>query len=720
MPWYAFVASGWLSGTAIVIGGGVVFGILARKISPLWHPDCCDGLIAMWTERPMRSRLLVALAAFVLYNIVASQVLSDKPLLIDELIEVLQAQILVSGHLWRSVAPHPEFFSSMHIVDMHGRYFSQFPIGGPAMLAIGVLIHAPWIVDPLFGAAAVLAFAAYVHVAEPKAGAGLMATLLFAFAPFVAFMSGSHMNHVTALAWVMIAIAIMAHVMVADAPRPWLALMSGLAFGIAGTIRPVDAFAFALPAGTWYLVRALRDRRRWADALPAAVGVAIPLLILFWVNLQTTGAPLLFGYEELWGKSHKLGFHRAPWGMRHTPARGLELINLYFLRLQTYLFETPCPSLLPLVGALALARRLDRFDRYLLSSSGLLVALYFSYWFDGFYLGPRFMYLLMPAAALWTARFFPLVKERFGTGLAYRSSVYGALTAALIAVLMLVPMRARQYEGGLLTLRWDADSAARAADVQHALVFVRESWGAELVARMWALGVPRSETEDLYRHVDACALEQAVTKLESGTIRDTAALRTLQPLLRDSSRVLESPFSVDTTERYVPGMRYPARCRRHLAADGQGFTLFTPLLLAHGGNNVYARDFGPRDSLLLRRYPNRPVYLLRPASTREGAPPRFYTLIRDSLWASWRHADTISLPTLAQLTDSMQQRRAAQVAGHAPGAANQLFDRLLHQQHALAAPDSVAAHPASEGRASDSPSSQSSSTSNPPARPPDP
>jgi hypothetical protein len=70
--------------------------------------------------------------------------------------------------------------------------------------------------------------------------------------------------------------------------------------------------------------------------------------------------------------------------------------------------------------------------------------------------------------------------------------------------------------------------------------------------------------------------------------------------------------------------------------DREGFTLLAPLLLAHAGDVIYARDLGERDSLLIREHPDRSLYLLRPASTRIGEPPRFYALSRDSLLRAWR------------------------------------------------------------------------------------
>ncbi|MGH7623722.1 MAG: hypothetical protein ACREOJ_00195, partial [Gemmatimonadaceae bacterium] len=446
-PGYAQNGTDWIYGSAIALGLGLVLAIssASRGLKWLWRPDATARPIALFTRRPLAVSIGIALAAFAAYALIARFVFSAHPLLIDEIVQMVQANMLAHGHLAVPVAAHPEFFSGINIVDTNGRYFAQFPIGGPAMLAIGVLLHAPWLVGPVFGAITVLAFSVYVRIAEPRAAVALGALPLLAFAPFTAFMAGSYMNHVTVLTWLVIGMAALAKVMTSETPRPWLALLSGLGFGMAATIRPADAVAFALPAGAWYLWRALRTPARWKDALPAALGVALPLAMLLWVNARTTGSALLFGYELLWGKSHAIGFHTSPLGFSHTPVRGLELLNDYFLRLQTYFLETPIPSLVPAIATLALTRKLNRFDRYLLASSALLLGLYWAYWHNGFYLGPRFMYPLLPVLAILTARFFSSVRERFGEARAYRTTVYASLCALAIALVMLVPLRAAEY-----------------------------------------------------------------------------------------------------------------------------------------------------------------------------------------------------------------------------------------------------------------------------------
>ena len=503
------------------------------------------------------------------------------------------------------------------------------------MLALGTLLGGEWLVGPLFGALGVFLFGCLLRRIEARPGVALAATLLFAFAPFALFMSGSHMNHVTVLCWLLLALLGLARA-ATDAGRFRDGLLTGLGLGIAATIRPVDALAFALPAGLWLLGRALH-RRRLGVLLGAGLGIVAPVLLLAWTNLETTGAPLLFGYTVLWGRAHDLGFHATPWGPVHTPLRGLELVNLYFLRLQSYLFEAAGPSLLPATAALALTRALRPFDRYLLAASALLVGSYFAYWHDGFYLGPRFMYPLLPLLVLWTARLPAALSARVGEGLLWRAVVGATLVAAALGLLTSLPIRAHQYRSGLLSLRWDPDRSARAAGVEHALVLVRESWGAELVARLWALGVSRPDADALYRAADPCRLDLALTELERRATRGSAAVAALAPLRADSVRLVNAEtVTGDPSLRLTPGVQYPARCVARIQENRRGFTLFPPLLLARRQDNVYGRDLGARDSLLLRDYPGRPVYLLKPASGAVGAEPMFYPLRPDSLFAAWR------------------------------------------------------------------------------------
>ncbi|HTL04929.1 MAG TPA: hypothetical protein VL241_04230, partial [Gemmatimonadales bacterium] len=321
----------------------------------------------------------------------------------------------------------------------------------------------------------------------------------------------------------------------------------------------------------------------------------------------------------------------------HTPARGLELLNLYFLRLQSYLFEAAGPSLLPATAALALTRALRPFQRYLLAASAILVASYFAYWHDGFYLGPRFMYPLLPLLAWWTAGLPAVLGERFGEGRWWRAAVTATVVAGGLGLVTALPIRMHQYRSGLLSLRWDADHGARVAGVRRALVLVRESWGAELIARLWALGVSRPDADALYRAADPCRLALALDQLEPRGLRGAAVVAALAPLRADSVGLRNAEaLTGDPSLRLTPGVQYPPLCLERIRENRSGFTLYPPLLLARRYDNIYARDLGPRDSLLLRDYPGRALYLLKPADGAVGTPPSFYRLPPDSLLAAWR------------------------------------------------------------------------------------
>jgi hypothetical protein len=363
-----------------------------------------------------------------------------------------------------------------------------------------------------------------------------------------------------------------------------------------------------------------------------------------YVNANTTGAPFLFGYEVLWGKAHGLGFHRAPWGEEHTPAQGLALVNLYFLRLQDYLYETPIPALLPAIGALALTKQIRPADRYLLVASGLLVLFYFAYWAEGDFLGPRFLYALGPVVALWTVRCPPLLLGQFrhwnlrARALSYRVVVFTIATSAAIALVIGVPLRALQYYHNFKTERWATPSVAAGFGVRGALVFVREGWIEQIVARMWALGVSRPHAEMLYRAIDACRLDSAVTALEAQPRHAEDPFPALAPLLRDSANV--APMLVGAAEVKVRMQRdyaYSANCRRRLAETAAGSSPLAPLQVVEGSDkNIYARDLHARDSVVLAEYPERAIYLVHPTSDSSGALPAFFPVSRDSLIKAWR------------------------------------------------------------------------------------
>jgi hypothetical protein len=647
LPYFGTLAAEWASGTAVVAGIAAVLAILSRHTRELWIEDAVSRVARQMTRPRWAFISGAAIVAFAAYALTSVLLFKGRPIFLDEMSQLLQARAYARGSLTTPTGSLTEFFSILHTVYDNGRAYSQFPAGGPAMLAIGTLLGAPWLVNPLCGAIAVGAFAWFVLATEQQRTVAIGAVALFALAPFMLFMSASHMNHVPTLMWLTVAMAALVATL-REGVRPGAAFLCGFALGAAGAIRPVDGLAFALPAAFWLFWRAARatiladvPRRRgaWIELLCAGAGVALPMLAVMWVNTQTTGEPLLFGYEVLWGKRHSLGFHEAPWGPPHTPARGFEQLNVYFLRLQSYLFDAPIPSLLAAVAALALARRISSTDRYLAASGLLIVGLYWAYWHYGFLLGPRFMFPLVPAFAVWTARLPALVRERWRGSLWHRGIAYGYLVAAVIALGYTIPMRWREYQTGFSIERLPVRALERAYGVDNALVLVREPWSSQLVARLWALGVPRRETELLTHEVDACRLEEALMGLERAGTRWPRAAATLLPMLRDRDQVRIATLPNGVFWPVQADVGYSPQCRERVSESASGIVPLAPLLLSGGSSNVYARDLHARDTLLLKRYPRRPVFVVRRDSTSAGITLRYHRASRDSLQGSWAWAN---------------------------------------------------------------------------------
>ncbi len=614
----------WTLGFALCAGIGVLAWFLARGRPAANVPDGGDSVaeasfVSSGHER--RWAMAIAVFAFVLYGLIATQVFSGRPLLIDEIVQVLQARDLAAGRLTHTYPGPAAFFSILHEVELGGRVFGQYPIGGPAMLVPGVLIGATWLVGPLAGALCVWLFWLVLRAVEAAASARFrLATAgLFATAPFAAFMFGSHMNHATVLVWLLAATVALARA-ASDARRaPWWGLLTGLALGVAATVRPLDAGAFALPAAAWLLWRARRDTRSVATLLLSGIGVALPMAMAFLVNARTTGHPFVFGYDLLWGAGHSLGFHETPWGAVHTPQRGIELIALYLTRLNTYLFELPFPSLLLPVAGVWVSGRLSPVDRYLAATAAMVGLGYWAYWHDGFFLGPRFVFAWLPVLVLWGARAVRALIAMPGTRPAVRIGTVAALGSALLYAAVSVAFeRVPSYSNGMRSMRL-APGAAAHAGVSGALVLVQESWGAQLIVRLWEAGVSRPDSEVLYRNVDACVLEESLQRIAGDSLRGATALERLRPLMADSARLVPSTLSPDFTERVLPGRPYTPTCVARIEDDRRGYLLYAPWRLVDDGN-VYARWLPGREAEIRQHFPGRPVYLLRRAGTAVDAP----------------------------------------------------------------------------------------------------
>ena len=558
----------------------------------------------------------------------------------DEFAELWQAALLAQGHLAARAPAFPAFFSTSMTVQANGLWFTQFPVGGAAALSVGMLVGAPWIVNPLLTGCTAVALHAFVRVIESERIAR-RATAVFALSPFVLLMGGSQMNHALVLLGITTALAALARWAVA--PDPWSAAkwacLIGAALGVAATSRPYDATLAALPIGIFQLF-AVRGNRMLARSLAwQLIGGALPVGLLLLANNATTGAPLLFGYDLLNGPLHRPGFHPSPTMGDHTPLRGLRLASSYLMRLDTALLAWPVPATWLMIATLLSSRRATRWDVLLLGLLGMLLAGYAAYWAESYFAGPRFLYCAMPAFVLLIARFPDALSNRV-RGETAKRAVALLVPLWLAFAWLLPPNRAHGY-GVRTVLRLNAEKpaaattvieGARAAGLHNALVFVHDGWHARLAARLRGAGLRPLPAEQLAATADACTVQTTLDALESATDPTGArARRALDAILRDSGAVPIAGLRADEQIALIPGRPLSPTCtdqRSAARANGVSMAALLPATRVDrngrlSGDVVYARDLGATNGALRAEFGTREWYTAEVTGEGDSVRVRF-------------------------------------------------------------------------------------------------
>jgi hypothetical protein len=616
--------STWAFGLALTAPVAFLMALLARRIP---KDNWLERIRSVSDQHWLLSCAALAAASCILNALIAHLVFGGFALHIDELTQAIQARTFASGRIWQPSQPDPEFVSALLMVDHNGRTFAQFPPGWAALLAAGEVLGVRWLVGPVVGAVATLGLVALLRALGESRLLALFGAALFAVSPWVVFNAATQMNHTAALTCLLVGSAALLYGLRAATNARLSLALAGFAFGVAATIRPLEAFVFGLPAAAWLLWRALQ-RRRAREIVAFALGAVPPVALLLTYNALTTGAPFVFGYEVLWDKTHGLGFHDAPWGPPHTLARGLALLNKYFLRMQQVLLDAPVPALLGPLVALALARKISAGERYLLVCAALLCAGYFLYWHDGEYLGPRFLLPLAALAFIWTARLPRVLAERTRATFAHPWASSWILLVVLVGMVG-ATRTARDYAASYPERRVDVNTLAR--NVSHAVIFVPSPWGAQLTPRLWALGIPRRAAQALYDQIDSCALESALTAVERTGTRGQAALARIRAYAMGVSS--QDATSPDARERRAPSSN-SALCSARVQAERAGTWSLLPFLAARHSGNVFVRDLHERNALLFRRFRG-PFYVLRPDSVLGLRRPRLLPMNVDSAQWEW-------------------------------------------------------------------------------------
>ena len=329
----------------------------------------------LWASSIRQRVFLVGsfISCFMICGFISWHVFDGVPGFIDSCAYMFQARLFAHGMLYAPPPIEPQFFEALHTI-LSGKWYTVYPPGYPAILALGVIFNISWLVNPFLGA---LTIVCIYLLAKELYGNGIakLSAVMACASGFFLFMSSEFASHTSTLFFV--TLAFLSFVWLVKKKRPLLsAVVCGASLGIALLCRPYTTFWICVPMGIAALIA--RKKLSLRHILIGAIPLLIACLAFFAYNYTTTGHPLLLGYIQMHGKNHYPGFHQEPWGSRiHTVTQGFKYTFENLNALNYYLFEWPMPALLFVCVFLAYGKK--RFWEWLLV--GWIVTLFVGHFF---------------------------------------------------------------------------------------------------------------------------------------------------------------------------------------------------------------------------------------------------------------------------------------------------------------------------------------------------
>jgi hypothetical protein len=417
----------------------------------------------------------VTLAAAALSHFVYER----HPHIADEVSYLYQARYFATGRVAMDAPPTPAAFNVDLMTYERDRWYSPFPPGWPAALAVGVIVGAPWLVNPVLAGIGILLAYLFFRELLSRRDARL-SVLLLCCSPWHVFMAMSFMSHTFTHAC-----GIAAALGVARSRRTGSALWplaSGIATGVVGLIRPLDGGLLGACVGLW-AIGAGGKRLRIPALAALGVGVAATGAMSLPYNRALTGkaslAPVMDYFNRYYGPGvNDLGFgpnRGVGWALDpypgHSPLESLINANLNAFSINVELFGWGCGSL-ALAALLVFSRRPRTVDCLMLAVIFLTASGLSFYWFSG---GPdfgaRYWYLMLAPLVVLTVRGAGRVDQELDQQGARATATVLCLCAAALCVYF--PWRAADKYHRYLRMRPDVRELAEQRHFGKSLVFIR-------------------------------------------------------------------------------------------------------------------------------------------------------------------------------------------------------------------------------------------------------
>jgi hypothetical protein len=357
------------------------------------------------TDRIPPIVFLCALFVFLFCSSFSYFILDHTPRIQDEIAYNFQAKIFLSGRLYAPSPTPAGSFDFPHIVN-NGRWYAQYPPGFPLLMVLGLLIHAPWLINPILAGLSIFLF---YFLGREMYGRriGILAAVLGSLSIWLLVLSSSMMSHTGSMFCMTLFLLFLFKSL--NRPTPANGIAAGASLGMLLLVRPLDAVLLSIPFLLFYGInslRAFKERSRNLLGFGLAMGTFVG--ILFAYNTLTNGHPLKMGYMVYLGEGKGLGFGSMVYEFyEHTAFLGFQNIAKNLAEYSKYLFGWPLTSFFAILALLLIRKRdgTHTLKDLLLASSFMcqVTALVF-YWGAFTLLGPRLFFSTFPLMLLLSAR----------------------------------------------------------------------------------------------------------------------------------------------------------------------------------------------------------------------------------------------------------------------------------------------------------------------------
>jgi len=246
------------------------------------------------TARRYAPLVLIASATFVVSIVIRHEVVPFLTANRDEPVYLLHAETLRSGQLTIPAGERPELFHPWLHGERDGAFFSGFPVGWPAALAISdLLFGSPGYAMALAAAAVVVLTFLLARQLTRDHALSVLAAAVLAASPILWLQSAMYVSYLFTLA---LGLGFVTGVLAGQRSRSVAALVvAGACLGTIFLTRPLDALLWGLPVAIYVAASERARIRELIRPVLLVIAGALPLLaIAFAYNAKVTGNPLRF------------------------------------------------------------------------------------------------------------------------------------------------------------------------------------------------------------------------------------------------------------------------------------------------------------------------------------------------------------------------------------------------------------------------------------------